>query len=69
MAYTQKINSRDENNPTSFKNAGFVPVNKDKRTNVTTYKNPLGEVRYGVPGKKGTVKVLKKEGKPYTGKK
>jgi hypothetical protein len=39
-----------------------------KKDGVTKYENQKGEVRYGVPGKKGTVKTLKtKEGKPYKG--
>jgi hypothetical protein len=68
MAYTQKINSRDKDNSTSFRNEGFVPVNKDSKTNVTTYKNPQGEIRYGIPGEGGVVKTLKnKKGETYKG--
>jgi|TARA_E500000318_G_C3487733_1_gene183060 hypothetical protein len=69
MPYIQKINQRDKDNQTSFRNEGFVPVSKDPRTNVTTYKNPKGEIRLGIPGPDGTIKTLRKNGEPYTGKK
>jgi hypothetical protein len=68
MAYTQKINSRNTDNETTFRNEGFVAVSKDPKTNVITYKNPQGEIRYGVPGPKGVVKTLKnKKGETYKG--
>ncbi len=45
---------------------GFKAVGK--KDGVTKYENQKGDVRYGVSGKKGTVKTLKtKEGKPYKG--
>jgi len=45
---------------------GFKAVSK--KDGVTTYKNPKGEVRYGIEREDGTVTVLKtKEGKTYKG--